>query len=136
MKHLDFPVIFAPLLHHTRKVSAMSGCCGARIGRRKGAARSPQHCAQQWDGGRTILPLGPPYLQGYSSYGAILPMGPSYLQKHLCFRAILAAGFCVLPWKQGTNTYVNTQGSKLLVAIGTEDKLSFLQIHRWCSVRS
>lgn len=62
--------------------------------------------------------------------------GPPFSWGHPTCRAIFAAGFCVLPWKQGTNTYVNTQGSKLLVAIGTEDKWSFLQIHRWCRVRS
>lgn len=94
---MTFQLYLLLFLPHTRKVSAMSGCRGAGIGQGKDAAWSPQCCAQQWDGDRTTLLLGPSYLQGYLSYGsilpigAILPMGPSYLQGHLCCRILCLA---------------------------------------------
>jgi len=74
----------------------MSGCRGAGIGQGKDAAWSPQCCAQQWDGDRTTLLLGPSYLQGYPSYGSTLPLGPFYLQGYLSYGSILPNG-AILP---------------------------------------
>lgn len=112
------------------------GAVGPGLGR--GRMQPGAHSAVHSNG----MGTGPPFSWGHPTCRAIFPMGPSFpmglffLWGHPTCRAIFAAGFCVLPWKQGTNTYVNTQGSKLLVAIGTEDKWSFLQIHRWCRVGS
>lgn len=74
----------------------MSWCRGAGIGQGKDAAWSPRCCAQQWDGDRTTLLLGPSYLQGYPSYGSTLPLGPFYLQGYLSYGFILPIG-AILP---------------------------------------